>query len=189
LWSTGDYGQSWEVEFWSVNMSSVCIDVMNGVYVGWEDNPTGQEQGIAFYDPGSGHLGFINEGLTSLVINEILINPWMSAIALFCCTDSGAFINVDYVTINEAHFANEDHRLTVCPNPVRDVASDSYNLSGLDGEIKLALYQSNGKRLSERPLNTLSGKIEIDVSGLSPGYYYVTVGDYQVRSCCKILKY
>lgn len=98
LWSSNDNGYTWEVEFWSPNMNTLGFDVMDNLFVGWEENPGGVEEGIAWYHPETSNLQFLNEGLDNLQINKIKFNPYMSSIAIFCCTDAGVFFCNDYLS-------------------------------------------------------------------------------------------
>ncbi|MEA3479724.1 MAG: T9SS type A sorting domain-containing protein [Bacteroidota bacterium] len=189
LWSSSDFGETWEVEFWSVNMSCVGFDVMNSVFVAWDENPTGIEEGIAHYDPESGNLNFMNEGLNSLVINEISVNPWMSAIALFCCTDSGAYINYDYIELAENSLSEQEAFFRVYPNPVNDNASIDYKLKNPSTDSKLCIYQPDGKKVFEQCLHQAEGQINIDLSMLPSGIYYGLLKNGQHQDCKKILIY
>jgi len=42
LWSSIDFGENWNVEFWSLLMSSVGIDAEGNIFVGWEDEGIAQ---------------------------------------------------------------------------------------------------------------------------------------------------
>jgi len=185
LWSSSDSGETWEVEFWSINMSCVGIDVMNSVFVGWDDNPTGTEEGIANYDPVIGNLNFMNAGLNNLIINEISVNPWMSAIALFCCTDSGAYINYNYIEVEEPINSFQEAFLKVYPNPCVSVAHLRYlihdpssSLGTGIGYLIFDLYGIDGRmirRIVEGEKIPGENEIEIDMSGLPAGIYIAKV--------------
>ncbi len=189
LWSSVDHGETWEVEFWSVNMSCVAIDVMNGVYIGWDENLTGTDEGIAFYDPASGHINFINEGLASLVINDISINLKMSAIALFCCTDSGAYTNYDYIGISEKVIPGHRATLSVYPNPSHAYVNVDYQLPGYKPNSRLLIYHADGRQVYSHLLNQAPGHLNIDVSSLSPGVYYFQLKENKHYTCQKVLIY
>jgi len=62
-----DFGESWDVFFYSMSLSSVCHDSFGEVFVGWES-----AYGIARYVPSVPPTEFIylNEGLSSLSINK-----------------------------------------------------------------------------------------------------------------------
>jgi len=97
LWSSIDNATTWEVEFWSPNMNTLGFDAIGNLFVGWDENTVGVEEGIALYNPETSDLQFLNEGLANLQINKIKCNPWMSNISIFCCTDAGVFFCNDYL--------------------------------------------------------------------------------------------
>ncbi len=96
LWYSDNYGNNWDVEFWSDNMSAVGFDVFGHIFVGWESATAGNE-GIAYYNPNAGPpgLNYYNIGLGNLNINGIKTNPTMSAPALFVCTEGGVYFSYD----------------------------------------------------------------------------------------------
>ena len=174
LWSSSDFGETWEVEFWSVNMSCVGTDMMNSVFVGWDDNPTGTEEGIANYDPISGNLNFMNAGFNSLIINEISINPWMSAIALFCCTDSGAYINYNYVEVEDIN-SLQGTLFNICPNPADDYITICLNDKQIM-PLNCKIYDVTGKLVLTTMIVTDQSN-RLDISCLLPGAYYMKFSD------------
>ncbi len=175
LWSSDDFGWSWDVEFWSVNMSNVEIDAMGDVYVGWDENTMGSDEGIARYDMASGTYSFINDGLSSLVINDLCINPMMSAIALFCCTDSGAYITYDYLGMKENENPQRSGLLKVFPNPAKDVLHIVYILENLGRNATVQIFSSDGKMILESSFNKNKKQLNVNISGLSSGLYYIIV--------------
>jgi len=70
LWSSVDFGENWDVEFWNMLMSSVGIDSGGKIFVGWESD------GVAAWDPVSQELESFNEGLPNLNINKITSHPF-----------------------------------------------------------------------------------------------------------------
>jgi hypothetical protein len=176
LWSSPDFGYTWEVEFWSVNMNSVAIDVFGDVFVGWDDNPTGGDEGVARYDTASGTYAFMNEGLGSLVINDIRINPWMSAPALFCCTDSGAYFSYDYyVGIKEENEKKDYACINVYPNPTDQHINIDYKQSCHNNISNIRIYNSACDQILEKyPINN-EGRIDLNISGYAGGLYYVVM--------------
>lgn len=129
LYKSEDFGNNWEVEFWSDNMSSVGFDAMGTIFVGW-DSLAGGNKGIAIYDPLAPPPGltFMNNGLASTNINKILMNPAMSAIAIFCCTDSGVYMCNDYM-VGEYEIQTENKVIRIFPNPVTDEMLIQLNLA------------------------------------------------------------
>jgi hypothetical protein len=189
LWSSTDYGYTWDVEFWSVYMNCVGIDVFGDVYVGWGENFPGGEEGIARWDPDRDTLIFINEGLSSLVINEIRTNPAMSAIALFCCTDSGAYVSYDYfVGMEEMPERDDQLVLDIFPNPVMNEINLTYQLPVKNSKPAICVFTSNGKKIIESGLSEKEGRIILNVSRLPAGIYYVIIDEGEEPYCRRFLK-
>ena len=98
LWSSFDYGLTWDVEFWSIDMSDVYC-VAGGVYVSWLE-PWLDYSGIAHWDPDVEVLTFMNEGLPEAGINELSENTLIDCFNIVCCTQSGAWMTCDIMGIS-----------------------------------------------------------------------------------------
>lgn len=146
LWSSADWGNTWEVEFWSDNMSAVGFDATSTSFVGWE-SPTIGNEGIAIYTPGTvpPNLTFLNEGLPNLNINKILMNPFMSAIAIFCCTDAGVYVCYNYmVGVDKCNVESE--KISIYPNPFSNYTEIAFSIT--ENEITtLEIYSITGKQI------------------------------------------
>ena len=187
LWSSSDFGNSWEVEFWSVNMKCVGIDVLGDVYVGWDENPMGGHEGIARWNPDDSTLYFINEGLSSLVINDISVNPVMSAPALFCCTDDGAYISFDYVGIQEKLELPESVYLMVYPNPASEMIRISCGNMNEESDALIRVFQADGRKAMEQKLIPAKGIMEMNISGLSPGIFLIVLENSDSHKCSRLI--
>ncbi len=73
LWSSIDFGASWQIEFYSDALSSVINDMHGITFVGWE-----AEQGVAMWSNEA--ITPMNEGLPDLSINNLFVSPIMSII-------------------------------------------------------------------------------------------------------------
>jgi hypothetical protein len=144
LWSSDDYGDTWNVSFYGDNMSAVGLDAFGNLFVGWE-----ADVGIAWYDPQAPPPGltFLNDGLPSLNINKIQLNPSMSAPAIFICTDSGAYCSYDYL-VGHVEPVKPASSLHIYPNPARENLTVTCKhsiqeliITTLDGE---RIFCSNG---------------------------------------------
>ena len=118
LWSSNDFGVSWNVEFWSLFMSSVGLDSEDNIFIGWEHPGT---DGVALWDPVNHELEFFNDGLPNLNINKITYNPYIESLNIVCCTDSGAYMLTDYMGVG---FEEDELEITNCklqnyPNPFK----------------------------------------------------------------------
>lgn len=186
LWSSQDFGMTWEVEFWSTYMSCVGFDFMN-VFVGWGNNPTGPENGIAWYHPETGDLTFINANLPNLVIHQVTHNPSMSAIALFCCTDTGAYVSYDYFLDVPESFLYDQVTLSIFPNPVTDQATLTYPVAYQPGKRIISLFYMTGEKIYEVEVDCSGGKIILDCTGLASGIYIVELKEPVFTSYKKMI--
>jgi len=187
LWSSADNGETWENEFYSLNMSCAGFDVQGWILVGWHENPPLPQEGIAHYTPGTGSLEFLNEGLPNLFINDICFNPTMSAIALFCCTENGVYISYDYfVGVPEAG-KPAPATLSLYPNPVRDKVSVSYSINACSTDVMMKVYDLTGNILLEKRLKKCQGQATIDCSSLPDGVYLISVSGSTGATSAKLV--
>lgn len=112
LWSSIDFGENWNVEFWSDLMSSVGIDASGNIFVGWEND------GVAAWNTSTQELEYFNEGLPNLHINKISIHTEIDCINIVACTESGAYLLTNYtVGIEEGKPGYQNFSLNNYPNP------------------------------------------------------------------------
>ncbi|MCU0371064.1 MAG: T9SS type A sorting domain-containing protein [Bacteroidales bacterium] len=186
LWSSDDYGYSWKVEFWAVNMNCTGIHSWGDIYVGWGENPAGTDEGVARYDPEYGTLSFVNEGLGSLIINQICINPLEDIPLLYSCTEDGASITYDYVGLDHEPSNKGENYLSVFPNPGSGQVAIYYNLPDDHGRSALRLIQPDGKVIYQVKLDKGTGNLVLDLYQYPPGIYLLAMisGEY---TCIKKL--
>ncbi len=179
LFKSEDFGNTWQVDFWSDNMSAVGYDAMGTIFVGWKSSAGGNE-GVALYNPAAPPPGltFMNNGLASTNINKILLNPTMSSIAIFCCTDAGVYMCNDYMVGMPDHVSKEPV-ISIFPNPVKDKATISINLPKQNHRtIKMEVLNSQGHNVDEILVEKeASSDIHINWSkgNLPAGVYYLLV--------------
>ncbi len=184
LWRSDDYGNSWEVEFWLNMMSAVGFDAMNTIFVGWEEPFAGYE-GIAVYDPIAPPPGFtfLNEGLPDLTINKILINPAMSAIAIFCCTNAGVYMSYDYM-VGENTAGEYKPEITLSPNPADDYINIQLDFSQIiKNEIAIKIINLNGELIERKTLNRNSNNFRhrLNLYNYSAGVYYCVIENEEIN--------
>ncbi len=163
LWKSEDFGNTWQIVFYSDNMSSIGFDCFGNPFVGWNEN-----LGIARYDTAAPPPGFtwLNEGLPNLNINKIQINPTMSAPALFVCTDAGVFYNSDYwLGIEE----KEQNEISISPNPT----TGFINVKSKSPMSSLKLFTISGIEILE--MNIHENQQQLDVSVLEAGIYLLEI--------------
>ena len=148
LWSSNDFGVSWNVEFWSDFMSSIGIDIEGNIFVGWEI--LGFMEGVALWDPILHELEFFNEGLPNLNINKITYHPYIESLNIVCCTDSGAYMLTDYTGVgfeeNELEITN--YKLQNYPNPFNPTTTISFSIPK-ESNIEISIYNIKGQKVKE----------------------------------------
>jgi len=180
LWSSNDYGENWDVEFWSTLMSSIGIDAEGIIFVGWEND------GIAQWNPVSEELEFFNDGLLNLHINKVTIHPDIDCINIVACTDSGAYLLTDYpVGIEESKPGHQYYSLSNFPNPfdytttivfsVNETYSTTLSVFNMLGNKVATLFSGIAEARQEY-------KFMFSGTALSEGIYY-----YQLQSGTKII--
>jgi len=148
LWSSTDFGLNWEVEFWSILMSSVGFDCDNNLFVGWEE-PIVDHEGIAMWTPDIWELTFMNEGLGNLNINRITTHPLIDCINIVACTDGGVYLLSDYPTDIEEDIDIESNiKLTNFPNPFSSSTTISFNLTTeITENTEILIYNLKGQKV------------------------------------------
>jgi len=174
LWRSSDWGNTWEVEFWSDNMSAVGFDAMSIAFVGWE-SPTSSNEGIAIYTPNSipPNLSPLNEGLPNLNINKILMNPTMSAIAIFCCTDAGVYSCYDYM-VGVEDLNEVEANIKLFPNPASN--TDQIWIETSANIKELNIYTFYGALISSWDWDQNSQQYSFDIKELN-----LDTGTYLIR--------
>jgi hypothetical protein len=183
LWSSNNFGETWNVEFWSVNLSCVGIDGVQDVFIGWQQTLPGSDEGIARWDSVNQNLLFYNQGLPELMINSVTHNPGMSAWVLFACTQNGVYLTYDYVGIKEA--TETFTSLEAWPNP----AWKQLNIRiGTDEYTEVKIHTLNGQLIDYFTVNTSSGELTYDCSSLQQGVYILSIENGHSRQSLKWIK-
>ncbi|MCK4678486.1 MAG: hypothetical protein KAT48_10175 [Bacteroidales bacterium] len=182
LWSSLDFGETWWVEFWDINMTSV-YHVEGLMYLGWHQTPgQGTGEGVASFNPVSGELTYMNDNLPCTLVNEITENLYIDCYNIVVCTDSGAFITCDIVVDAPEITDQPGDELFCFPNPFFSETVISLP-SHTSDPFGLSIYSIDGKliRTFENGL-LLPGHFEViwdgcDEQGRSvgKGLYYVVV--------------
>ena len=159
LWKSVDQGNSWEIEIYQDNMSSVCYDVFSEIIVGFDG------EGLGKYSPATGIIFFQNNP-PNQYINNIQVNPTMSAPAIFVCTDEGVYYSYDYYVGVEEQ--NQPHPgIIISPNP----ADRHLEISANDEIGLLQVFDCRGKLILTK--TTVPKNISLDLDGINAGIYFI----------------
>ena len=164
LYLSHDYGQTWQMEYFTDNMNVVGFDVTGSLFTGFHDALPPCE-GVAVYDTASNNFCFLNNGLPDKNINRFKINPIMSSIAIFVCTDSGVYFCNDYLTSIQKHFQETDN-LIIYPNPAKELIQIETLIN-----TTIEILNSQGQIIEK--LSATEPKTIVDVSELSAGVYFI----------------
>jgi len=178
VYSSDDFGENWEVFFYCPGLSSICHEAFEEIFVGWDE-----VWGIARYVPNVPPTEFIylNEGLSSLNINNIQTNHTMSAPAIFVSTDEGAYYSYDYMVGVEELVTNSAVEITVYPNPAKDKLL-------FKSEIKIEMikvFNASAEQVVEQICGTKQAGV--DVSAFPSGIYFVEIITLSEKVLKKIL--
>ena len=179
LWSSNDFGENWDVEFWSMLMSSVGIDADGNIFVGWVND------GIALWNPASQELEFFNDGLADLHINKITLHSDIDCINIVACTDSGAYLLTNYpVGLEEDKPGYQYYSLNNYPNPFNYSTTIVFSVDETCSTT-LKVYNMLGNELatlfSGMAVAGQEYKFVFSGDALSGGIYY-----YQLQSGTKV---
>lgn len=84
------------------------------------------------------------------------------------------------------HLGLNDKSLQCSPNPVSGVLVVDVN--DFDSQISFSIFNQNYQRLRIGNINSISNKIQIDVSDLNSGIYFLNIADKNKSAYCKIVK-
>jgi len=176
LWYSNDYGNTWDVEFYSVNMTALDFHNEDKLFVGWH-SPAKDYEGIALYDIQNQTFTYMNEGLPNKNINKIVFLPLIGGQIVYCCTDSGVYYCDNYaVGIDENLTGN---KISIFPNPVTESTTINITLhepGSIDDAI--LVYNNRGVKVDEIKLkNNSSNEFEIkwNKGNLPAGVYYLVI--------------
>jgi len=185
---SSDFGQSWNVLYWSQFISTIGFDVLGNVMVGWKSpSPSWIDHGIAKYDTSLHSMVFYNEGLPNFNINKITFNPLLSSITLFCCTDSGVYFSHDYWTgMDKRNTLSGKITINNYPNPCSTQTNIEFDLPGNIGyPVKLSVYNYSGSIIKEEIYLSNDLKrpiIQLSTADFPPGVYFyrIQAGKYDI---------
>ena len=104
------------------------------------------------------NLFYLNDGLPCTNINKIKLNPILSSIAIFCCTDSGVYLTHD-ISIGIDDLQHKNIKLTNYPNPYDKTTTIEYLLPETSKEPTiLTIYNTKGEIIERKELKSTKGR-------------------------------
>ena len=176
LWYSNDYGDNWEVEFYSVYMTALEFHNEEKLFVGWHSS-TKDYEGIALYNLQNQEFTYLNEGLLNTNINQIKSLPLIGGHIVFCCTDSGVYYSDNYsVGITEM---SKSKKISIFPNPITYQTTIKVNLSeSFDANCSIFVINNQGQMVDEIEIEqSATNEINLDWNkgDLPVGVYYLVV--------------
>lgn len=175
LYSSIDFGLSWNLEFYSDKISAIGFDCDGIIFTGWQNTLSGTNQGIAIYDAPNGTSGltFVNTGLVSKYIYNIKNNPIFDCPSIVCCTDSGAYYITDYSSAGITNFNKKEISLKAYPVPANDFLTLECSASRSSMNNSIKIFSIDGKLIKDFSLKDKSeNKIKLDLKSFNEGIYY-----------------
>jgi hypothetical protein len=163
LWSSTDFGYTWQNEFYSDSLSCVNNDMNGYTFVGWEES-----NGVARWSDGT--LFPLNEGLQNQSINNLFVSPIMSIIHIMAFTDRGAYMLSDYQTSSENILLLPDVILSNYPNPFNPSTTITFEANSETTEsAELVIYNLKGQKTKTLPVILSDAQHRIEGSVLWNG--------------------
>ena len=149
LWSSPDYGITWNVEFWSTGLSAV-YHMGTYIFVGWRP-PDNSSEGVAIWAVDSALLVFLNDNLPDLRINQLTQNMMINCLNVVACTKAGAYITCDIpsVSINDEETIFEKSEfISNYPNPFAGRTNIQFWLEE-PSVIQVSIFNTSGQLINK----------------------------------------
>ncbi|MFO7897302.1 MAG: T9SS type A sorting domain-containing protein [Candidatus Cloacimonadales bacterium] len=161
LYSSSDLGETWDVEMWSLGMSSVYW-VGGEIYLAWEAD-FGEGSGVARWNETTNAPEFMNDGLPDTEINKLTTNDMVDCYNLVACTEAGAYIEFELQVSAEEQEIAPLTTFSNYPNPFakqttfslhhprQQIENYTYQIYNIKGELvetlenKQAVWQSENR--------------------------------------------
>lgn len=177
LWKSKDYGNNWEVEFYSTNISSFG-NTAGKYFVAWYDDFIMNQTGVSIWDTLSHELVSLNEGLANTNIRNIVEDQIFDCQNITVCTDSGAYCLTEFlVGIKEENTIPQNFSLAQnYPNPFNPSTTIKYSIPSVENvSVQLVVYNILGKEVRTIVNKTQQAgnyEVQFDGSNLSSGVYF-----------------
>ncbi len=170
VWRSIDFGATWDVEFWSLDMWSLKVDSEDNLFVSWQEN-----RGVAHWIPETCLLVSYKDGLPNHNVNMLTTHPTIGYNNIVACTDGGTYILKDYVVDVKGIVDEETVVLTNSPNPFSNSTLIEF-MTNENTYSKLVIYDINGNVIETLFEGYVEAnrkyKIEFISKNINNGVYY-----------------
>ncbi|MBI5218629.1 MAG: hypothetical protein HY958_06850 [Bacteroidia bacterium] len=174
LYSSTDFGATWDLETWSDNMETVGFDIIGNVFAGWH-GAVPSEQGVGIYNTQNHSFSFFNTGLPNLNVHKFKVNPILSSITIFACTDTGVYYMNDYLTLLPELKSNPQEAFFVSSNFSDNTTTIFIQPDILHMDAEITIFDISGRKI--KIISIRSDEICIDNSEFSKGVYLFALTD------------
>lgn len=175
LYSSPDYGETWNREWWEMGMNVIGFDMAGNVVLGWH-TPT-VDFGIGIFDSIHQRINYLNSSLPCKNVHKIRINPVLSSITIFACTDSGVYFSNNYISELRTNESLSIITTKVYPNPSKKDGLINICFPERAGEGELTIFNLEGKQIMHMSCSFPNVSFNKEKLGEGLFFYKVRTGD------------
>ena len=149
------------------------------------------EYGDRNFNQGQGTTVVVEDGSTSVTLNNLRVNHNYSVFVMAVCEEGaeGAWSDrADFATLDETgvDVVDGSTNLSIYPNPTSDATTIA--LSGVNGEVTIVIVDMNGRTVATESMSCEGDCTKrMEVSGLAQGSYFVRVSGEGVNQIKKLV--
>ena len=149
------------------------------------------EYGDRNFNQGQGTTVVVEDGSTSVTLNNLRVNHNYSVFVMAVCEEGaeGAWSDrADFATLDETgvDVVDGSTNLSIYPNPTSDATTIA--LSGVNGEVTIVIVDMNGRTVATESMSCEGDCTKrMEVSGLAQGAYFVRVNGEGVNMVRKLV--
>ena len=173
---------------------SVSGITTNSAFVTWTSTGAPKykvEYGDRNFNQGQGTTVVVEDGSTSVTLNNLRVNHNYSVFVMAVCEEGaeGAWSDrADFATLDETgvDVVDGSTNLSIYPNPTSDATTIA--LSGVNGEVTIVIVDMNGRTVATESMSCEGDCTKrMEVSSLAQGAYFVRVNGEGVNMVRKLV--
>ena len=173
---------------------SVSGITTNSAFVTWTSTGAPKykvEYGDRNFNQGQGTTVVVEDGSTSVTLNNLRVNHNYSVFVMAVCEEGaeGAWSDrADFATLDETgvDVVDGSTNLSIYPNPTSDATTIA--LSGVNGEVTIVIVDMNGRTVATESMSCEGDCTKrMEVSGLAQGAYFIRVNGEGINMVRKLV--